>query len=120
MFHKNRTWCVGEYTDLNQLAEMVSGDSTWTLCSAFKFHNILLLNDSISEDSLQEYAIVREEEDGSYTQIESFTVSWMNPVKFAGLIWDYHTGKEGVWCSTVHPRIQSYEQHKQDYCHLCA
>lgn len=45
---------------------------TWTLCTGFRAPNgDLWLNDSLSEDGAQEYAVIRHGR-----QIESVTVSW--------------------------------------------
>jgi hypothetical protein len=55
---------------------------TKTLCSGFELElngkRMLFLNDSFTEDSLQEYAVVI---DGR--QVETLTVSWMNPLLLA-------------------------------------
>ena len=76
MMHETRAFNLLDEADPDGLARKLT-DQTWTLCTAFRLSSaagaILLLNDSFSEDSAQEFAVFR---DGK--QIESLTVSWMN------------------------------------------
>jgi len=64
---------VAPIEDLDVLVDKLK-EYSWTLCTGFQYQSLLLLNDSFSEDSLQEYAVVR-----NGVQIESLTVSWYNP-----------------------------------------
>ena len=70
--HIRRVWNVRE-ENLGEIVRKLKNHS-WTLCTGFKWGGILILNDSTSEDALQEYAIVRE---ADMVQLGSFTVSWM-------------------------------------------
>src|SRR5262245_29060372 len=78
MMHKARVFCLSEFTDLEALVESLK-EYSWTLCTGFQYKSLLLINDSVSEDSLQEYAVVR-----NGVQIESLTVSWYDPDKLKG------------------------------------
>lgn len=69
MLHTTRRWNVITLGPL-QLAHRLANNS-WTLCTGFRCEGLLWLNDSTSEDAVQEYAVVRES-DGK--QIESITI----------------------------------------------
>ena len=75
MMHKRRRWVITRAKTPEQLARDLT-EQTWTLCTGFAFEGYLFLNDSISEDSAQEYAIVLSLADGTYVQIESITFGW--------------------------------------------
>jgi hypothetical protein len=68
MLHATRLFQVGPVATAEELAEKLV-DHRWTLCTGFQFAGMLFLNDSGSEDSPQEYAVIR---DGR--QIESITL----------------------------------------------
>lgn len=72
MWHKQRRFQITDVLTDDELAEKLR-EHTWTLCTGFRFGASLWLNDSFSEDSAQEYAVVREA-DGA--QLETITVSW--------------------------------------------
>jgi hypothetical protein len=71
----------------------------------------LFLNDSFSEDSAQEYAVVR---DGR--QIESLTVSWMSRAEAHNTIDAVLHGSE-VDYGPVSPTLEDADDHT---CPLCA
>src|SRR6266446_6477502 len=71
MLHHHRRFAVTVVLSLEELAEKLT-QHTWTLCTCFEYQELLLANDSFSEDGAQEYAVYREGR-----QIESLTVSWM-------------------------------------------
>ena len=85
MFHKNRAWSVVELDGIGEVCDKLI-EHDWTLCSGFWFpvvprdtKGIVLLNDSTSEDALQEYAVCLASKGVDLcTQIESYTVSWMS------------------------------------------
>lgn len=72
MLHTKRIWRVKDVASEEELAENLI-EKTWTLCRGFRFCGYLFLNDSTSEDAIQEYGIVKEE---SLKQVETITVSW--------------------------------------------
>lgn len=72
MLHTERTWSVTTITDPDELAEKLQRYS-WCLCAGFRYKDTLWLNDSTSEDAIQEYAVVRLP---GRDQVESITVSW--------------------------------------------
>ncbi len=51
--------------------------STWTLCTAFKWRDLVLLNDSTSEDGAMEFTVVRLV-GGVAIESESITFDWLN------------------------------------------
>lgn len=76
MLHTKRRWGVARCEDTGELADKLT-EQTWTLCSAFRTAGgTILANDSIREDGLQEYGVLRQDEDGAWRQVESITVSW--------------------------------------------
>jgi len=112
MLNQKRVWCVGDVQDAEELAQKLG--VTWTLCAGFRLGNYLFLNDSISEDGAQEYAIVR---DGK--QIESYTFGWMDAERRLKAIQEILSGRfDDCDYGTVHPsQIQTPDEHGQ--CYLC-
>jgi hypothetical protein len=86
MIHYQRTFGVTVIDDLAELVEQLT-DRTWTLCTCFAYRELLLANDSFSEDGAQEYAVYK---DGQ--QIESLTVSWMTRESLAEVIEGLRSG----------------------------
>lgn len=87
----DRDWNIKTYTDLDELCREACRDITWTLCTGFRWQNVTLLNDSFSEDSIAEFALVIDivvdgEQAKSGTQLDSITVSWCKPVRLAEII----------------------------------
>jgi len=140
MMHKNRRYTACE-TSLDALCADFIRSPDWTLCTgflvAYKGHQYLILNDSTSEGSLQEYAILRvvEHVDAQHWkayQVESFTVSWMvtDPITKADRPLEYLREKfEEAFCSefamgspaTASVIKADHNGHPQGYyCHLCA
>ncbi len=71
MLHHHRRFAVTVVPSIEELTEKLT-QHTWTLCTCFAYHGLLLANDSFSEDGAQEYAVYKEAR-----QIETLTVSWM-------------------------------------------
>ena len=80
MLHKQRTFCVTPVADLSTLVAKLTAH-TWTTCTGFLWDNLLLLNDSFSENGAQEYAVFRDAR-----EIESLTVSWMQPAQLTATL----------------------------------
>lgn len=83
MIHKNRRWKITDVATLEELSKKLICHS-WCLCTGFRVivgarTELLVLNDSFSEDGAQEFAILR---DG--VQVESLTVSWYPSVDREG------------------------------------
>jgi hypothetical protein len=83
MLHKTRQWSIHPKT-LDEIVESFIHSDSWVLCNGLKFElngkEYLLLNDSTSEDAIQEYALCRIEEalTSHYlvTQLDSLTITW--------------------------------------------
>lgn len=58
MMHKRRVFTVKSHNSIEEMVERIWATESWTLCTGFQVGNILLLNDSIHEDSAQEFVIV--------------------------------------------------------------
>lgn len=113
MIH-NREWFVAQYDDVSEVADRLTS-STWTLCSGFQIGDVLLLNDSFSEDGGQEYAVIRALPDGTFKQIESVTVSWLDSPSLCEHIEGFLSGQE-YNPYLVQPRITYSREHR---CGLC-
>ena len=115
MIHQKRTFGVGDINTTEELAEKLTG-TTWTLCTGFRFRGLLFLNDSFTEDSAQEYAVVREFD---MYQLESVTFSWCDKEKAIDVITECLeiTGDGFFGKLDVPPKIEPVAQH---HCRLCA
>ncbi len=113
-FHDQRVWCVANAADAETLARDLR--RTWTLCTGFRLGGYLFLNDSTSEDAIQEYAVVKED---TRMQIESVTFGWMDEANRLSFIHEVLAGQyDRENYGRLDPRrIQSPEQH---HCVLCA
>lgn len=118
MFHKNRVWCISEIEYPTELVEKLT-QHTWTLCTAFKIGDCLFLNDALSENGAQEYAILKVE-DGQYRQIESVTFSWVTQEKALDYINQAINGDLVCedFAHVVKPKLQTPQEHGS--CELCA
>ena len=116
MLHGKRAHNIKTYTDLVEMATAMKR-CTWTLCTGFRFGNVLLLNDSTSEDALQEYAVALVEPDGSGQFVESYTISWMEIDRLVKLVRELNDAVGQV-------RPSTYGTYKprdhQEECQLCA
>ena len=71
---------INEVPDLDALVDRLFGDESprsWTLCTGWRLGDLVLVNDSTSEDGAQEWSVSR-----GGRQVESLTVSWMTPASF--------------------------------------
>lgn len=84
---------------------------TFTLCTGFLCQGLLWLNDSTSEDAVQEYAVVNVYD---AVQIESITVSWCTPAEIEEICarLDEHGG--------THLGRARYDLNHRGECLLCA
>jgi hypothetical protein len=82
MFNGQVGFNVQTYQTVEELVESFERCHTWTLCTGFRIDNLVLLNDSASENGAQEYAVIQimEEDDEVMLgwQFESYTMSWMS------------------------------------------
>ncbi len=116
MLHKHRVWCVANATDATTLAHNLK--LVWTLCTGFRLSGYLFLNDSTSEDAVQEYAVVREQD---LKQVESITFGWCSPENALLYVQEAIAGKyddQRVGRSLTRDQIQAPEPHGT--CGLCA
>jgi hypothetical protein len=76
---------------------------TYPLCAGFRLHDFLLLNDSFTEDSLQEYAVIKIEKLTSLsatllkvqgTQVDSITVSWCSQARLKAILRQVLSGND--------------------------
>lgn len=117
MMHRNRRWMVTDMADASDLGYEISRVE-WTLCTGFRCNGFLWLNDSTSEDAIQEYAVVRESD---MAQIESITVGWCDPVKVEQYQTDFEGGMVGPWpMGSINAwQVETPDQHKRMYCERC-
>lgn len=117
MLHKRR-WCVSSVQPIDLADKLV--DHSWTLCTGFECppeSKVFWINDSLSEDSLQEYAVVRKRSDDQWEQVESITVSWCDKhrlVMYAENLARPSAVAEFGRIDT--PRLESPDEHKTCWC----
>lgn len=117
MFHKNRTWCVTSAESAEELAEKLTQHS-WTLCTAFHLSGYFFLNDSISEDGAQEFAIAIED-GGRFFQVESITFGWCSETEGLNHIREVTGGGYAARGKIpVSPKVETADKHGT--CPLCA
>ena len=109
MIHDKRKYNIAKVDSTAELAEKLK-QCTWCLCTGFELEGCLFLNDSFTEDSAQEYAIIK---DGR--QVESITFSWCSLKEAEQAIRDVLAGKI-VDTGPVTPRLD----HPKGTCHLCS
>ena len=112
MIHHHRTFSVVVVDSLDELVQKLI-DRTWTLCTCFAYHELLLANDSFSEDGAQEYAVYK---DGR--QIESLTVSWMTRESLREVIQGLEEGAYPELAFSPHHPLQT-EPASAHSCALC-
>lgn len=115
MFHSKRTW--GPPRKVNspeELAELLT-EHTWTLCSAFEHSGYLYLNDSLSEDGAQEFAVVKRTAKG-FRQVESITFGWCDRGRAFALIREVSAGKFDGDGYPVTPRLDEAPGHRCGFC----
>ena len=115
MIHQKRTFGVADVQTIEELAEKLT-ETTWTLCTGFRFRGLLFLNDSFTEGTAQEYAVVRESD---MCQLESITFSWCDKQKAIHNIQQCLEITDDGYFGKLEtpPRIEPAKQHR---CGLCA
>ena len=109
MVHTKRRYNVAKVDTVADLAEKLKA-TTWTLYSGFRHEGYLFLNDSFSEDSAQDYAVIK-----GGRQIESITFSWCSREEAEQAIQDVLSGNT-VDTGPVSPRLD----HPEATCPLCS
>ena len=113
MIHNKRKYNVDRVDSAAELAEKLK-QCTWCLCTGFELEGYLFLNDSFTEDSAQEYAVIR---DGR--QLESITFSWCTPEDALAHIKAVLDGRydDVDYAYDVEPKIEPAAEHEP--CPLC-
>lgn len=116
MLHTRRHRITNTETSA-ELADLLTGES-WTLCTGFRTPaGTLWLNDSTSEDGAAEFAVLRETSRGSWRQIESVTVSWIERGKLLELAERIDRGDlDDNSARVARPQLD----HSEASCELCA
>ena len=120
MYHTRRRWCVHDREEVEEFAREITGKRTWCLCNGIRWQGLLILNDSTSEDALQEYAVINEK---TGVQVESLTVSWLTPFNLGVTLTELANGRYSFSMGNKEDplaRIETPEQHRQRRCELCA
>ena len=104
------------------MAAELKRHTSWVGCAGFQLGQVLLMNDSSSEDGAQEFAVVVAD---SGHQVESLTVSWFEEERLAGTLERLANGHEWVtmerdWPAGQDPRERIDTPHAHGRCALCA
>jgi hypothetical protein len=87
MLNKTRRWCVLAVSR-EEVVSRIAG-STANLCAGFECEGVLWLNDSLSIDSAQMFAVVRfDHVTCEWRQLDVFSVSWMARDRLKDLLED--------------------------------
>jgi hypothetical protein len=89
MFFENRVYQVIQVGTPDDLAQRLK-EMTLCLCAAFQCGDLLLVNDSTSEDGAQEYAAIR-----GGRLIDSITVSWCQLGDLVRILGELHARAGG-------------------------
>ncbi len=114
---------MAEVDSAEELATRLS-EQTWCLCQAFTVKGssrYVWLNDSISEDAAQEWAVIKLGlSNGDIKQIESITFSWCDRSRAEDFINETLNGNDdnNDFARQVKATIQPSEEHKR--CQHCA
>ncbi len=124
MMHDKRVWSVRVVETAEALAEGLTTHYAYCLCNGAVVQghpDYVFLNDSTSEDALQEYGIVKGGIGAtSHRQIESITFSWCDYDQALEHIRRALSGEddEGVFAHDIHsPRLERPKEHGS--CRLC-
>lgn len=112
MIHTHRTFCITAVPDLASLVDKLT-THTWTTCTGFAWQNLLLLNDSLSENGAQEYTVIRETHD-----IENLTVSWMTTEDLTATLTKLSTCPDPRTYGPLTNILETPAQHR--HCRACA
>jgi hypothetical protein len=117
MMHAKRRFRVVPVERPEDLARLLV-EQTWTLCTGFSLEQAgrryLFLNDAISEDGAQEYAVFRQTPDG-WRQVESVTFSWCTVERAIEIVQSIAAGGETPF-GVYHLQLD----HPDGPCPLCA
>jgi len=118
MWHKRRKFVVADVASPEELLDKFKGEvGTWCRCNGWRCQGYLWLNDSLSENGAQEYAVVRE---ADMMQVESVTVSWMRREELGQFIRSLASQENPLHLEMVTNAIESGEEHRRSRCPLCA
>ena len=123
MMNMKRRWSVLAWPGTAQeLAARLKQPASWVGCAGFSIGQVVLLNDSSSEDGAQEFAVVAVD---SGQQVESLTISWMEEERLAGALERLANGHEWVtmerdWPAGEGPRERIDTPQAHGRCALCA
>ena len=117
--HNDRIWCLTPAESAEDLARKLT-EITWCGCTAFELKGYVWLNDATSPDGAQEFAVLKQCDDGTFLQIESITYSWCDYDQSLALIKVTLAGEDDVndFRREVRPILQTPEEHGR--CHHCA
>ena len=123
MLHDKRLWCVSEVETAEELARQLT-EQTWVLCNGATvagYPDVLFVNDSTSEDAVQEYAVLQRVDEDTYRQLESITMGWCSFERALKHINAALSGKydESEHYGTWTLRIETPDEHRRQYCPLC-
>jgi hypothetical protein len=119
MLHNNRRWCIRMIDSPEELSAKLT-ETIWCGCTGFQIGSYLWLNDSISPDGAQEFAVIKVKSTGEWIQLESITFGWCDYEQTLKLVLATLNGQDdrNSWRKRVHLRLESESIHGR--CRLCA
>lgn len=114
-WNKTRTWKITDAESAEALAKDLT-EYGWTLCTGFRLEGYLFCNDSLSEDSVQEYVVIRE---ADMAEVESITFGWCDEAKALDYIRQITTDPTPfVYSHAERGHIETVKEHGT--CWACA
>ena len=123
MLHEDRLYGVAWSPSPESIAKRIDDAYAFTCCTGFGYRQtfedelreVVLLNDSFSEDSAQEYAVLlRSTRDNIWRQVETLTVSWMDADGIAETVRGLLEADPPGYA--IFPRIEGGDTHTCDLC----
>lgn len=123
MLHDNRPFSLTPIATLPEVAHELTRVRSWVLCQGFEVSvgpgiSWLFLNDSTSEDAIQEYAFCLRTPEG-IKQVESYTVSWAEGAELTEFLQKMEADRQGGTLAFLYGKV-TLRPHPSPSCSHCA
>lgn len=124
MVHDTRPFNIGSIATLPEAARELIRVRSWVLCQGFEVSvapdvSWLLLNDSLSEDGAQEYAICLRTAEG-IKQVDSYTVSWATEQELTEFLLKAEADRQAGTLAFLYGQVAPLRPHPSPSCSRCA